>query len=215
MKILGIIPCRAGSKRLPGKNLLRLGGKTLWAHAVEQAIDAGLQPVVSTDIQEIFENEPLAYWRREDLCQDDTPIEAVVLDVLERHPGYDGFVLLNPTHPFRAVDDIRLSVLALKSFPSCTGVRKDFGYTIDEGARYPTLNEQSRIPRLIVTGAIYAVRTAAFLELRKLMIAGNVNRGTYHIEQGPYLDINTHDDYHAAKGIWEARAKDPLRKVFA
>ena len=40
MKVLGIVPARAGSKRLPRKNLLPLGGKPLVAWAIEAAMGA-------------------------------------------------------------------------------------------------------------------------------------------------------------------------------
>lgn len=204
-KVLGIIPARAGSKRLPGKNTLLLGSKPLWLHALEQAEEAGLDPIVSTNIPEILRMLGPIEERPGGLCQDETPIEAVVHQVLQKHRGYNSVVLLNPTHPFRKVEDIKLCVEALDSFPSCTAVRKDYGYTIDEGARFDTLNEQGRIPRLVVTGSIYAVRVPAFLERRKLMITGNVNRGTYHVETGPHIDIDTMAEYIAAEALWARR----------
>jgi CMP-N-acetylneuraminic acid synthetase len=149
--------------------------------------------------KDFFEIEPRAM----DLSQDDSPIETVISDVLARHTGYDAFVLLNPTHPLRHVDDIKACISALEDFPSCTGVRKDYSYTVDEGARHSNLNEQGRVPRLVVTGAIYAVRVPAFLERRKLMITGNVNRGRVHIERGPYIDIDTEEDLVAARALWD------------
>ena len=37
MNIVGIIPARGGSKRLPGKNIKLLAGKPLIAHTIETA----------------------------------------------------------------------------------------------------------------------------------------------------------------------------------
>ena len=204
---MGIVPARAGSKRLPGKNALLLGSMPLWMRALQQGEEAGLdQVVVSTNMPEILRMLSDSVERRpEELCQDDTPIEAVVRYVLQGHPGYDGVVVLNPTHPLRRVEDIRLCVLALEDFPSCTAVRKDYSYTIEEGVRFLSLNEQGRVPRLVVTGSTYAVRVPAFLERGKLMISGNVNRGTYHIEQGEHIDIDTMADYIQAKALWGHR----------
>lgn len=214
MRVLGIIPFRAGSKRLPSKYALQIGNKALWQIALEHAIHAGLTPLITTDV-EGQEFPPNWYDKRpKDLAQDNTPIEDVITDILLRHRGYDGFVLLNPTHPLRKVEDIKLCAAALEDFPSCTGVRKDWSYTIDEGARFACLNEQTRVPRLVVTGGIYATRVPAFLEKRKLMVTGNITRGTYHIEQGPHVDINTYEDYLMAKALMADR-KDPLGKVFA
>ena len=164
---------------------------------------AGLEKVVvSTDIEEILGLSEFAERRPKELCADNSPIEDTVAYVLSKHPGYEGVVLLNPTHPFRQVEDIKLCVEALDTFPSCTAVRKDYGYTLDEGARMTSLNQQDRVPRLTVTGSIYAVRVPAFIERRKLIIMGNINRGTYHLENGPFCDIDSQADYECAKALW-------------
>src|SRR5436305_2088204 len=54
-RYLGIVPARGGSKRLPGKNLLPLGGKPLLGHTLEAARAARRLSavVVSTDSQQI------------------------------------------------------------------------------------------------------------------------------------------------------------------
>ena len=43
-----VIPLRAGSKGLPGKNTRLLAGKPLYRHAVDQALQAGAQPDCGT-----------------------------------------------------------------------------------------------------------------------------------------------------------------------
>ena len=50
-KILAYIPARAGSKRVPGKNIKRFAGKPLIAHAIEQALACKLvdRVIVDTD----------------------------------------------------------------------------------------------------------------------------------------------------------------------
>jgi N-acylneuraminate cytidylyltransferase len=51
---LAIVPARAGSQGLPGKNLADLGGRSLLARAVDAATGAGIERVVvSTDGAEI------------------------------------------------------------------------------------------------------------------------------------------------------------------
>lgn len=52
MKSAAIIPARGGSKRLPGKNLERVGGKTLLSHAIDSA-RACDRIYVSTDCDSI------------------------------------------------------------------------------------------------------------------------------------------------------------------
>ncbi|GCD77307.1 3-deoxy-manno-octulosonate cytidylyltransferase [Thermaurantimonas aggregans] len=53
MKVLGIIPARYGSTRLPGKPLIDLGGKPMIQHVYERAIGAVDLLVVATDDERI------------------------------------------------------------------------------------------------------------------------------------------------------------------
>lgn len=55
MAIAALIPARGGSKRLPRKNILDLGGKPMLAHPIEAAHASGLfdQVYVSTEDEEI------------------------------------------------------------------------------------------------------------------------------------------------------------------
>ena len=54
MKVLGLIPARGGSKSIPGKNLVDLGGLPLIQWTIQAALGSSLsRVVVSTDAQEI------------------------------------------------------------------------------------------------------------------------------------------------------------------
>ncbi|TAE42738.1 MAG: 3-deoxy-manno-octulosonate cytidylyltransferase, partial [Sphingobacteriales bacterium] len=55
MKILGIIPARFASTRLPGKPLVNLAGKTMIKRVYQQALKANLinHLVVATDDERI------------------------------------------------------------------------------------------------------------------------------------------------------------------
>src|SRR3990167_5560427 len=101
MKILGIIPARAGSKGLPGKNTLLCAGKPLIRWTVEEALKSKMinHVVLSTESSEISELCQDIDWvkRPEKLAQDETPMLDVikhVSDVCEEE--YTSFIILQP-----------------------------------------------------------------------------------------------------------------------
>lgn len=112
MKILGIIPARGGSKRLPKKNIRMLAGKPLIAWTIEEAKKSKLITclIVSTEDSEVME----AAWkygaevlmREPELATDDASSEDVVRSVVRSLPGYDYVCLLQPTSPLRIAEDI-------------------------------------------------------------------------------------------------------------
>ncbi len=55
MKVLGIIPARYASTRLPGKPLIDLGGKPMIQHVYERALDSVDKLVVATDDNRIMD----------------------------------------------------------------------------------------------------------------------------------------------------------------
>jgi CMP-2-keto-3-deoxyoctulosonic acid synthetase len=56
-KVLGVLPARYASTRLPGKPLLDIAGKPMIQHVYERALSAKLldECVVATDDERIFE----------------------------------------------------------------------------------------------------------------------------------------------------------------
>ena len=117
--ILAIIPARAGSKRLPKKNILKLAKKPLLAWTIEAAskvrqID---EIVVSTDdkkIAEISKNfgAKIPYLRPKALATDEAKTVDVVLDVVNYYNEklnrkFDVVIVLQPTSPLRKAKDIK------------------------------------------------------------------------------------------------------------
>ena len=112
---VAIIPARGGSKGIPRKNLVDLGGKPLIAHSIEVARACGrfARVVVSTEDREIaqvarhFGAEVPVLRPRRMATDSSLPGEALnhMLTYLSRREGcsFDGYVALYPTHPFRRV----------------------------------------------------------------------------------------------------------------
>lgn len=126
MRLLTLIPARAGSKRVPGKNTKLLAGKPLIAHTIRAAQQSGCcdEIVVSTDSQEIAEiaqnYQALVPWLRPDeLAQDASDVLHAVINVIKRYQDenqyFDSVLLLQPTSPFRKPETIRKAVELHKS----------------------------------------------------------------------------------------------------
>lgn len=110
-KTIAIIPARGNSKRLPGKNLMSLGGIPLIAHSIlfakanSNIID---EVYVTTDCDKIREIA-LEYGakvinRPEHLSGDFEPTISALKHVLENIDVVDNVVLLQPTNPLRPVN---------------------------------------------------------------------------------------------------------------
>jgi CMP-N-acetylneuraminic acid synthetase len=117
-KTLCFIPARGGSKRIPRKNLLPLGGKPLLAYSIEVATRADLfeDVVVSSDDKEILDLADslgvIADPRPERLSGDAIRFVEVIEEYLlrpEMKKTYTNIACMLPTCPFRTVDDIRAS----------------------------------------------------------------------------------------------------------
>lgn len=118
MAVLGLIPAKAGSTRLPQKNILDLGGKPLIAWAIEAAQKSGVidRLVLSTESQEVADiarqyGADVPFIRPEKLAKDPAGVSDVCLHALQklREQGdeYDTIVAMLPTCPFRSAQDIR------------------------------------------------------------------------------------------------------------
>lgn len=112
-KVLAIIPARGGSKGLPGKNILNVGGKPLIAYSIDAAKAAAAvdHVIVSSDDDAIIAVArecgcDVPFRRPAELGTDTAASIDVVLHALDQVRGYDYVVLLQPTSPLRTAADI-------------------------------------------------------------------------------------------------------------
>lgn len=116
LPIVTLIPARAGSKGVAGKNIRPLAGKPLYRHAVDQAREAGLSDIfITTDIEKILSADlpdgTKAIRRAPGLTGDNTPMAAVIANFLQTtvpHPAT--IVLLQPTTPLRQAQQIKEAI---------------------------------------------------------------------------------------------------------
>ena len=175
-RVLGLIPARGGSRRLPGKNLAEVGGRSL----LQRAIDVGLEIsgidrlIVSTDDPVIAEaardgGAEIPFMRPPELASD----EASSLDVV-RHalawadadePGaFDFIVLLQPRSRLRTGQDVE-ETLSLCRKKDCTTAVTVAAAPKSEvlmiGSADGTLSPLSAFGRpLRLNGAVYVLRAA-------------------------------------------------------
>jgi CMP-N,N'-diacetyllegionaminic acid synthase len=109
---VALVPARAGSVRVPGKNLLPLAGRPLIAYAIAAARETGLfaDVLVSTDSTEIAESARRygagVVERPAELATATSPDVEWVVHAMQGR-GEDAFAILRPTSPFRTAATIR------------------------------------------------------------------------------------------------------------
>lgn len=116
-RTLALIPAKKGSQRLPAKNLLHVGGKSLLERALIRAKDSGLfdRIFVSTEDQEIVAETlrlgfEVPFLRPVSLSKDPAGVVDVALHALDeferRGEVFQRLVILLPTSPFCSAQDI-------------------------------------------------------------------------------------------------------------
>ncbi|MBK8480839.1 MAG: acylneuraminate cytidylyltransferase family protein [Proteobacteria bacterium] len=124
MRVLGIIPARAGSKRLPRKNLRLLGGRPLvdWVLGAARAARALDRLIVSSDDEEVLslarEHDPALPLRRpSELAGDTSPAIDYVQHALRALEAggdrFDAVAIIQPSSPFTQAGDIDGTVALL------------------------------------------------------------------------------------------------------
>jgi CMP-N,N'-diacetyllegionaminic acid synthase len=131
---VALIPARAGSKRVPDKNVAPLAGHPLVAYSIAAARDSGVfdAVIVSTDSERYadiarYYGAEVPVLRPVELAGDRSPdIEWVehMLDALEAAGRrFDVFSILRPTSPFRQPATIRRAWSAFGEDPCADSLR--------------------------------------------------------------------------------------------
>lgn len=212
-RVLAVIPARGGSKGVPGKNIRKVGGKPLIAWTIEAAHAAKRvdRTILSSDDATIIREArafgcEVPFVREARLADDKTPTMEVVLDALERCPGYAWVVLLQPTSPLRTGSDIDEAIQACieRKAPSCVSVTlaRESPYWMynlgPDGRLNPLLAQRmptrrQELPAVYaLNGAIYVARSDWLRRERKFVGEETV---AYEMPAERSLDIDTESDF--------------------
>lgn len=227
-KVLAVIPARGGSKGVPRKNIRQVGGKPLiaWTIAAAKSAVHVDRVILSSDDREIIKVAQrwgcdVPYVRDAGLAGDLTPTIDVVLDALDRCPGYDWVVLLQPTSPLRTADDIDQAIeMCLRSdAPACVSVctveqSPYWMFTLGQGGRLRSLlpgglatRRQDLSPVFALNGAVYVARADWLRHEKKFITDDTV---AYLMPADRSIDIDTESDFLQLKLLMENNNHVPL-----
>jgi len=130
-RVIGFVPARSGSERVPGKNVRPLAGHPLLSYAIETARQSGVfeRIVVSTDSEEIAEvarwyGADVPFLRPAEFATATSPdIEWLTYTLAELPERYDLFALIRCTNPFRGPDVVRRGLEQLLATPEADSLR--------------------------------------------------------------------------------------------
>lgn len=214
--ILAVIPARAGSKRIPQKNLYEVEGKSLLKITVEQALKSSFidRVVVSTEDHLIATEARAAgadvpFVRPLELASDTTPGIEPILHAISQLPEYDYVILLQVTSPLRTVNDINEGIqhCFFMKAASCVAVKEvrehpAWMYTISNENRlsafWPnTFTRKQDLPAMyIVNGAFYMCSVNHIRQAKRLITEETV---AYCMPEERSLDIDTDFDLRLLK----------------
>lgn len=223
---LAIIPARGGSKRLPRKNVLDLGGKPLLAWTIEAAEQSEYldEVIVSSDDDEIIRiseqyGARVVIKRPPELATDtatsiDVCLHAIELYKKQHKKEFHYVVFLQPTSPLRDGCDIDGAI------EYCMKKKGDAVLSVCETEHSPLWNNvlpddlsmENFIPRDVkdkrsqdlpvyyrLNGAIYICKTEKLREERSFLIKQNVY--AYIMSRMKSVDIDTELDLKFAELI--------------
>ncbi|CAN2169512.1 NeuA CMP-N-acetylneuraminic acid synthetase [Candidatus Nanopelagicaceae bacterium] len=222
MKIVAIIPARAGSKGVKDKNLQKISGVPLVNITINLAkmstqIDA---IYVSSDSDEILKNAEnsgvIPLRRPADKADDSATANDVVKHFLNSNPDFklEEFVIvyLQPTSPFTSSDSLsrcidlflerNVSIVSMKKVsehPNKMLIEDSFGRVssyIPESE--PTTNRQNLLELLIPTGGIYVFSSEEFIKNENIPVINSIPYIVYGIEA---LDIDDEFDLFLAQTL--------------
>lgn len=176
-RLLAVIPARGGSKGVPRKNVRIVGGLPLIAWTLKAAGESRFvdTTIVSTDDEEIAtvaraHGGDVPFVRPAQLASDQAPTMDVVLDALQRFPGYQWVLLLQPTSPLRQAADIDAAIerCVATGAPSCVSVcaaqeSPYWMYTVADGGQMRPLIAQTTHTRRQDLPPVYSLNGAIYL----------------------------------------------------
>lgn len=231
MNVLGVIPARGGSRSIPHKNIVSLGGRPLLAYTAEAVLASKrlTRAVLSTDDEEIARvgrglGLEVPFLRPAALATDETPMADVLrhaMDWLAEYQAFsaDALVVLQPTSPLRRAEHIDAAVELLietgaDTVVSVVEVPHQFNpvslMRLEDGGLRPYL-DQPMVLRRQDKPRVYARNGPAVLAARRDVVAsGRLYGATVRpllMERAESVDIDDADDLALAELLLDRRRR--------
>ncbi len=211
MKILAVIPARAGSKGIPNKNIRIIGGHPLIYYAIHNAQQSRYVTdiIVSTDSPEVRiiaqQMGVMVHWRRADLCGDTVTLDAVIADAIPENIKWDYIVTMQPTSPTLRVETLDEAIRYTISHDLDTLISAinapHLSWREEDGKKVPNyerrLNRQYLPPEYRETGAF--VISKASIVTPDTRIGSKVD--VFEVKEDESLDIDSFADLRSAAEI--------------
>ena len=223
--ILAIIPARGGSSGIPRKNVRMFGGKPLIAHTIDAAKRAPSvnRIIVSTDDEEIARvarecGAEVPFLRPAELATSTSKVVDAVIHLLEKlkvdeHYEPTHILLLQPTSPLRAADDIERAVALfnLRGADSVVSVSRtenvlmtkdeNDALTVQNPELLSSPNRQELLAFYKFDGSmIYLIKTEVLLKERSFIAGKTVG---YEIPRWRGADLDLPQDFVVGELIFK------------
>lgn len=204
MKILAVIPARAGSKGIPNKNIRIVSGHPLIFYAIQNALasDYITDIVVSTDSPEvriIAEQMGVSVRQRDaSLCSDETTLDAVIYDAIPQGERWDYIVTMQPTSPTLQRETLDHAVQYALEYDLDTVISAinapRLSWGVKDGRKVPNyekrLNRQYLPPCYMETGAFVISKASAVTPFSRIGEKTDV----FEVPEEEAQDIDTFED---------------------
>lgn len=203
MKILAVIPARAGSKGIPNKNIRIVGGHPLIYYSIKNALNSEFVTDVivttdSTQVRIIAQQMGAQYkWRDASLAGDAVTLDAVIADAIPEGE-WDYIITMQPTSPTLKVETLDKAIKYAIDNDLDTVISAinapHLSWGVKDGKKVPNyekrLNRQYLPPCYMETGAfVISKRNVVTPETR---IGKHVD--VYEVSESEAVDIDTFAD---------------------
>lgn len=204
MKVLAVIPARAGSKGIPNKNIRIIGGHPLIYYSIKNALASSYitDVIISTDSSEVKiigeQMGATVKWRDASLCGDAVTLDAVIADAVPQGEEWDYIVTMQPTSPTLRVEtlDAAIKYAIDKDLDTLISAinAPHLSWGVKDGKKVPNyterLNRQYLPPCYMETGAF--VVSKASVVTPQTRIGEKVD--VYEIPEDESQDVDNFED---------------------
>lgn len=228
MKIIGMIPARLGSKRIPLKNIRYMDDRPLIQYPIEialssQAVDEVWVNTEDERLGAVIQKMGARFHKRPvELASDTATNRDFTYEFMKQHPC-DYVVMINPTSPLLREDtfkrfvqyildndfDVALSVISEKEETFFQG--KPLNFSLEK-----KLNSQLLEPIEKIIWALTAWKSSYFIKMQERglnpVFGYQGKLGRFPIPKDESCDLDTEEDWRIAEGILQARKIEAKKK---